>query len=251
MPALMRLYKQNSDGAYGPCERTEAYWRWLVGRKAYDALLVALDGPDKLELEETIAPIVGYAVLRQGRIVELCAAPEHATADYQLLARACADAIEHDRQQIFLHAPPTSRLHQVIASANGRYIDHESDGEEVFMVKVFDPPKFLEMLAPEFDARAKAAGMSRDVELGLSVEGEKWRLVCTRRGFRVRGGSLGRNFLILNRAEFTRLALGHAKVRDTAETGRIIASTKSALDLAETIFPRLAFWRPQWDELPA
>ncbi len=45
----------------------------------------ALDGPDKLELEETIAPIVGYAVLRQDRVVELFAAPNHPTAAQQLL----------------------------------------------------------------------------------------------------------------------------------------------------------------------
>src|SRR5262249_4663807 len=95
MPALMRIYRQNLQGGYGALERSEAYWRWLIGRRAYDQLLIALDGPDKLELEETTAPIVGYAVLRQERIVELLTAPGHPTANWQLLARSCADAIEH------------------------------------------------------------------------------------------------------------------------------------------------------------
>ena len=106
MPALVRLYQQNSQHAYGSFERTDAYWRWLVGRQAYDSLLVALDGPDKLELEETTAPIVGFGVLRQEQLVELCTVPGHPTADYQLLARACGDAIEHDRQDIILTPRP-------------------------------------------------------------------------------------------------------------------------------------------------
>ncbi len=33
MPALMRIYQQNTQYAHGPLERTEAYWRWLVGAK--------------------------------------------------------------------------------------------------------------------------------------------------------------------------------------------------------------------------
>ncbi len=115
----MRIYRQNTQGGYGPLERTEAYWRWLVGRKAYDSLFVALDGPDKLELEESIAPIVGYAVLRQERVVELFAAPNHPTASQQLLARACSDTIEHDRQELFVHAPPDHELHQILTAAGG------------------------------------------------------------------------------------------------------------------------------------
>src|SRR5204863_3111054 len=111
MPALMRLYRQNTAAAYGPLDRTEAFWRWLIGRKAYDSLLVALDGPDKLELEENVAPIVGYAVLRQERVVELLSVPGHPTANYQLLARACGDAMERDRQDLFFHAPPHHPLH--------------------------------------------------------------------------------------------------------------------------------------------
>src|SRR5262249_55236980 len=119
MPALIRIYRQNTAGGFGALERSEAYWRWLVWRKADAALLVALDGPDKLELEESIAPIVGYAVLRQERVVELVTAPGHPTANYQLLARAARDAIEHDRQDLVLSAPPNHPLHQVMSEGGG------------------------------------------------------------------------------------------------------------------------------------
>ena len=250
MPALMRIYRQNTQGSYGSLERTEAYWRWLVGRKAYDSLFVALDGPDKLELEETIAPIVGYAVLRQDRVVELFAAPNHPTAAQQLLARACSDTIEHDRQELFVHAPPNHELHQILTTASGTYCRQEMAQNEVYMMKIVDPLKFLHLLAPEFEVRAKSAGLPRGTELGLQVDDAKWRLVYSRHGFRVRIGKLGRSYLTLNRAEFTRLALGHGRVQDAAFAGRIQNSTRRPLDLAEILFPQLPFWRPGWDELP-
>jgi len=252
MPALVRIYRQNTAGGYGALERSEAYWRWIVGRKAYDALLVALDGPDKFELEESIAPIVGYAVLRQERVVELMTTPGHPTANYQLLARAARDVIEHDRQDLFLCAPPSHGLHRVMSEAGGVLCHQEADAQqEVYMVKVVDPLKFLAMIGPELEARAKQAGLARDTELGFSVDGTKWRLVYTRRGMRVRGGSLGRRYLTMNRAEFTRLMLGHGSVRETAFAGRIRASTQTALDLADALFPRLPLYRPVWDELGA
>ncbi|HTQ40269.1 MAG TPA: GNAT family N-acetyltransferase [Pirellulales bacterium] len=249
MPALMRIYRQNTLGAYGPLDRTEAFWRWLVGRKAYDSLLVALDGPDKLELEESIAPIVGYTVLRNERVIELLATPHHPNANQQLLARACSDAIEHNRQDLVLNAPPNHLLHRLVVAAGGRYHHQEADQNEVFMVKIGDPLKFLALIAPELEVRAKQAGLPRDTELGLQVDGAKWRLVYTRHGFRVRSGKLGRSYLTLNRAEFTRLALGHGTVRETAFAGRLQGSTRSALDLADILFPRLLLWRPCWDDL--
>jgi predicted acetyltransferase len=251
MPALMRIYRQNTAAGYGPLDRTEAFWRWLVGRKAYDSLLVALDGPDKLELEENVAPIVGYAVLRQERVIELLSAPGHPTANYQLLARACGDAIEHDRQDLIFNAPPHHPLHRLICSVGGVHHNQESEQGEVFMVNIVDPPKFLSIIAPELESRAKLAGVPREAELGLQVDDAKWRLVYTRRGFRVRPGKLGRSHLTMNRAEFTRLALGHGRVRETAFAGRIQASTRAALDLAEVLFPSLPLWHPIWDDLPA
>ncbi len=172
----------------------------------------------------------------------------HPTANYQLLARACGDAIEHDRQDIILHAPPTHPLHLLVASCGGKFHHHEADYDEVFMVRIVDVPKFLALLRPQLESRARAAGLPRNSELGFAVDGAKWRLVETRRGFHVRAGKLGRSYLTMNRAEFTRLALGHGNVRETAETGRIQASTNAALELAEILFPRLPLWRPQWDE---
>lgn len=50
---------------------------------------------------------------------------------------------------------------------------------------------------------------------------------------------------------FTRLVLGHGHVRETAFAGRLQASSRAALDLAESLFPCLPLWYPVWDDLPA
>jgi predicted acetyltransferase len=251
MPALMRIYKQNTLASFGPLDRTEAYWRWLIGRKAFDTLLVAIDGRDRLELAEETAPIVGYAALRQSRVVELLTAPDHPTADFQLLARACAEFVERDRRDLFVHAPPEHRVHSLLKAAGGTHCHAESDQGEVFMVKIIDPVKFLTAIAPELELRAKGADLQRGVELGLRVGAANWRIVYTHRGIRIRPGPMGRSYLSMNSAELTRLVLGHGKVSEIAAAGRIHASNKSALELADALFPKLPLWRPAWDDLPA
>jgi GNAT superfamily N-acetyltransferase len=251
MRALLRTYQQNTASTHGPFERSEVYWRWLIGRKAYETLLVAIDGRDRLELDEETAPIVGYAALRQGRVVELLTTPGHPTADYQLLARAGAESVERDRRDLIVHAPPAHRLHSLVTAAGGSASNSEADQGEVFMMKIADPIKFLVAITPELEKQAKQSGWRRGTELGLCVDAAKWRIAYTPRGLRVRSGPLGRHVLTMNRAEFTRLLFGHGDVRETVVAARIRATTKTAVDLAGELFPKLALWRPPWDDLPA
>ncbi len=49
----MRVYNQNLPGNYGPLERTRPYWQWLLQRRAFDQLYVALDGPNLWDLDES------------------------------------------------------------------------------------------------------------------------------------------------------------------------------------------------------
>ena len=69
--ALTRLYNENTQHAYGPLVRTETYWQWLVRRGGNERIYVAIDGPDRFELDESLSPIVGYAATREGRILEM------------------------------------------------------------------------------------------------------------------------------------------------------------------------------------
>ena len=249
--ALVRIYNQNLDGKYGALQRTEAYWHWLVNRQAYDQIYVALDGPELLELDEITTRIVGFAVTKGERIVELLTAPGERRAAAELLARCCGDAIEHDRQTVLLHATPNNSVHKLFQRAGGICRCHESDRGEVYMAKLLAPLKLLRMLSGEFYRRAEEAGLPRPVELGLLVEGRKYRIEVTDRGGRAISRRLGRNYLQLNVADFTRLVLGQLDWRRTLAEGLVQPSTKLAVETGRVLFPHLPLWRPPLDDLLA
>ncbi len=48
-----------------------------------------------------------------------------------------------------------------------------------------NPIGFLKQLCPELHRRADAAGMTRPCELGLVLDGEKYRLVVSRRSVKL------------------------------------------------------------------
>ena len=248
--ALIRIYNQNFGSAYGPFERTEAYWKWLIHRNAFDQIFVALDGPDLLELEEVHAPIVGYMVTRGERIVELLAAPGHRAAAAQLLARACRDAMEHGRHTVRLDAPPGSRVDKLFLAAGGS-AEHETDHDLVLMAKLLSPVKLLRALAVEFHRRAEDAELGRPVDLGLLVDGSKYRLALARNGVEAIDRTIGRSYLRLNVADFTRLVLGHLDWDDALSDGRVQASTSVALGAGRVLFPQLPLWLPPLDNLRA
>ncbi len=251
LPSLMRIYSQNTARGFGPLERSEPYWRWLLSRKAFDHIIVAIHGRDRMELIDTNAPIVGYAVVCQDRVIELLTSPDYPAAGLQLLARACGDSIEHNRQTIALEAPPGDPLHRLVIEAGGTTNASESDAGEVQMVKVLNPAQFVRAIESELAERAGAANLPPVCELGLFIEGTRQVLTVTRRGVRLSTGRLGRSYLALKDNEFTRMLLGHNDVAESVQQGRIIPSTQIALETARALFPRLPLWRPKWDDAQA
>ena len=249
--ALVRIYNQNLDGQFGLLQRSDAYWDWLINRGAYDQINVALDGPDLLELEEVTAPIVGYSVTRGDQIVELFTAPDESRADVQLLARACGDAIERGRHWITFHGSPRDRLHKLFRIAGGTTDYTEDDGSGVLMARILDPVELFRALGGELVRRAEAAELPHPIELGLLVDGRKYGLSITPEGILAVTPGIGRSYLALNVADFTRLVLGHLDWRRALRDGRVKASTKIALRVGRVLFPRLPAWRPPLDDLQA
>ncbi len=117
LPALMRLYQEMTVGRGGHFERTEAYWRWLVSRKGFERIYVAVDGPDNFELEDDPTKLVGYLIISEDRVLELAAAKTHQHVARELLARACSEAIERDYNMVTLHAPPDDPLMEIFRIA--------------------------------------------------------------------------------------------------------------------------------------
>ncbi|MBX9788386.1 MAG: GNAT family N-acetyltransferase [Pirellulales bacterium] len=254
LPALMRLYGNDSAGAFGRFVRREAYWRWLLGSRAFDQVLVAVNGPDRCELADDPTSIVGYAITRQDRarpeqqVLELMVAAEHPDAAAHLLARACSDALERDPHiSVVLHAAPDHPLHDTFAAVGGHRHWHEVDQGEVTMVRLLAPQAFLGRMVPLWHARAEAARLDRPCELGLLVEGERWQIILTRRSAKLVPGKLGRSYLSCNWAELTRLLLGHSGADEPLEAGRLESSTKLAADIARVLFPMLPLWHSPLD----
>jgi predicted N-acetyltransferase YhbS len=236
---------------YGPLERTTAYWQWLLRRHAYDQVYVALEGPEQLELGEISTHIVGYAVIRGEQIVELMAAPNCPRAAAELLARCCGDAIEHDRHCVLLHAPRSCPLFEIFDEAGGCGPPSAPEHGEVYMMRLLDPLKLLRRLCGEFERRAAAAQLPRPLDLGLWMEGQKFQLELGRQSVDVTSQRIGRSYLRLNVADFTRLLLGQLDWEAALAEGRLECSTALAREAGRALFRSLPLWRPPWDDLPA
>ena len=280
--ALARIYAAST--AYGPLERTDAYWQWLLRRHGHDRLYVALEGPELLELREVSTHVVGYAVTRGDHIVELMTAPDRSRVAAELLARCCGDAVENDQHCVALHGPPSCLLFKIFDEANASASPQTSDhGEgtvpifvsakmglsplamgqpplaqkskqahgEVCMMRLLDPPELLRRLSGLFDRRAAKARLPRPSDLGLMVEGQKYQLDFREDGVRVDTQHAGRTYLRLNPADFTRLLLGQLDWDAALADGRLECSTTPARLSGRALFPPLPFWRPPWDDLPA
>lgn len=251
LAALTRLYSQRAQNSFGSLSRSDAYWQWLVSRRAYDSIYVAIEGPDKLELNDALTPIVGYAVMREGRIVELVTAPHHEDAAAQLLSRACGDAIEHDLHYVRLDAKPDEPLHGVLAQAGGCHCCDETDNGEVTMVKLFDPIQLLIDSLDLLHQRAKAAELSLPCDLGLMIAGQRYVISIRQRTVKLLQEKLGRSYLECELTDLMKLLLGHLDVAEAADAGKISASTRVATETASVLFPQLPFWRPAFDDLQA
>jgi hypothetical protein len=247
--ALTRLYDENTACSYGPLVRHDPYWRWLINRRAYDRIYVAINGPDKLTLDDQLVPIVGYAVVREDRIVEMMVSPKHPVAARELLARSCRDAIEQDLHHVRLEGNPQDPLHTLLVDAGGHRHYHEAEIGEVFLVKLFDPFDFLMRLQGQLQTRAQRAELPNPCELGFQLEDEKYGVAFRSDKMEVTTGRLKRSYLDISRADLVQLILGHLDVRAAIDAGRISASTRVAVEMAAALMPRLPLWHPPLDDL--
>lgn len=249
--ALARIYQQNVGRLCGPLERTNAYWRWLIARRGCDSLYVALEGPDQLELGERSTRIVGYAAVRGDQIVELMASPDCPRAAAELLFRCCGDAIERDCHCLWLHAPPGCSLFELFDPPEGLGTPHALERGPVQMIRLLDPLALLRRLADRLAARAAEARLPRPFDLGLLVDGQRYQVELGEQNVGATSERMGRSYLRLNIADFTRLVLGQLDWDAAAADGRLECSTTLAATVGRALFPSLPYWRPPWDDVPA
>lgn len=248
---LMQLYDDATTDSYGPLHRGDAYWRWLLSRRGYDRIHVAVENATSKGGAEGPERIVGYSVMLRGRVVELAAEDDRDDVRRVLLARACSDAIEHDEHTVRYDAPPGDAWHRLLGDAGGTVCHREVDAGHVFMAKLVSPEAFVRSLAPLLLERARAAGLPRPFELGVQIDGRRSTLSVTRRTVRLEPGRMGRSYLTCRTSEWMQLLLGHLDAASALSEQRIAASTRAAAESAAVLFPQLPFWHPPLDDLPA
>jgi hypothetical protein len=248
---LTRLYDEATSPAFGPLVRSEAYWRWLLSRRGYDRIYVAVEDAAVANGASPPERVVGYSVMLRGRVVELVAEQDRADVRRALLVQACGDAIERNDHEVRYDGPPGDPMHGFLAEAGGAHCRREADAGHVFMARVPSPPRLLRCIAPIVYERARLAGLPRPLELGLLVDGQRWSLLLNRRSARLILARAGRSYLTCSAAVLTQLLLGHLDVRAAISERQIAASTRAAADVAAALFPQLPFWHPPLDDLPA
>jgi hypothetical protein len=157
--------------------------------------------------------------------------------------------MERDINSVCFHAPPDDPLHALFQQAGGTHVCQEAWQGEVQMARVLEPAKLLRTLCPVLHGRAGQRDLPRPFELGFAVHGARHRLVLTRRSVKVGQPRLGRSYLTMNDADFTRLLLGHLDLEEAVAAGRVQASTRVAQEAASVLFPRLPLWRAPLDEV--
>jgi GNAT superfamily N-acetyltransferase len=248
--ALRRLYDDGASQAYGALERTEAVWHWLVGRRAYDQVYVALHDSPESDLDAQQSRIVGYAVVKSSRIVELIAPARRPEVAEQLVARVCGDAMEGQRHELRLDCPPNHPLHGLLCDAGGRHHGCTIDDGYAYMVYVADLPKMIGLLHAEFLQRAAQLQWSLPLELGLLLSGEAYTLQITADSTRLVAGPAGRCCLCCRPDQLVRLLLGQIDVRAAIDRRELVVANRRAARLAAGLFPVLPLWYPVFDDLP-
>jgi GNAT superfamily N-acetyltransferase len=261
--AIVRLYEQHLTGKSGWPIRSEEYWEWLLARGACDRVYVASDSSDPTDFDRLSESILGYACVRQSRIVELLAGGRDDVAR-QLIERVCADSREQDGWAVRFDAPAGDALHDVFRRAGGRLTINQEVGGECFMAKLLDPLAALRRISPLLAARARAAKINQQAELGIELRAgrgrtaragsgvlERFRILIDKRTVRVETGGPSKHCVTLAYSDLAPLLLGDTSIETMVQSGRLRATTSRANQLAAILFPGDIYFRPPLDDLLA
>ena len=263
LDAVMRLYERNQSGHCGSPVRSEAYWEWLLARGACDRIYVAAKGSEPGSIAELLAAIVGYAFVRQSRIVELVTAPEAPEAAQCLTARVCADACEHSDGHLRCDLALGDPLHDLIVRSGGKLHASRESGGEVFMARLLDPLAVLRRMQGDLAARACGSALELPDELGIEVRCsasgtsskpgvvERYILHLGKRSPSIQTGGPSRHRIIVRENDLAPLLLGSEGALELERSHRLRCTTAAAKAAANCLFPGHYWWRPALDDLLA
>jgi predicted N-acetyltransferase YhbS len=234
---LMALYELQYASTTGSIIRSEEYWRWMIGRKYAHVIWVACLGES----------VKGYAFIKDHKLLEVAFDPAYPQALRVLLARVRAEALERAYPEVTVSAPSNHPVMDVIHEASGRVVDQDLYDGTASMYHITDVGRFLKCIVPELARRAAGAECTLPLELGITLDDERWLIHIHGRHSRVEPDKLSRRHLTLAAPVLVRLLMGHTGIAAAADEEGFIASTSTALDAAEILFPREPIWRSPLD----
>jgi predicted acetyltransferase len=250
LDAIREVYDATAADLWGPMIRSEEAWQWVIGRKAQDQILIAVDihgaSPEDSarDLLNAGGRVVGYAVVRGSLIIEMLSLPDFAGARTQLLARACQDAMDRDHQSISINTPASDPLHELLVMAGGAWLGDGAASNPRWLVKLLAPEKWVDRFYGAWHERARVAGVQRPFEIGIKADGENYRFTLTRRSSRFeRVDALSESWIECSRATMESLLVGNLSVPTAATHDRIkLSRPELAAELSAVFAPRL-FWQ--------
>jgi predicted acetyltransferase len=248
--ALEQIYAEHTERAFGLPVRGRDYWRWLIERHGYDHIYLAVEGTPQPEIEDTLSSAVGFAVAKDGRILELFTIGRRPDAARALLARICGDAIENDLRGVRLDAPPDHLLHRVVGESECPWRGGPRS-DPVLMVRLLSPKRLVSLLSQELAARIQAIHRKFPAELGLTVDGEQFVLQVTPGRSWLRSRLNGRQRLLCSSAHFALLLLGQLDWNNPTEAACVMLPNRRSQELARDLLPLVPLWFPPWDDHPA
>lgn len=247
--ALLSVYRYAAASTWGALDRTEPYWRWLVGRNLHDELIVAIHGRDDWDSLDSLPNIVGYSIARGSQVVELATLPNFCRAAAPLLARACQDAIERDHRTISLHLPAADPLHGAMLAAGGRWLQNGRTGGSTWMAKLFDPVRWIEGTYGVLLERAKAAGLPRPLAIVFNAGRHTYRLELTRRSSHFIRDAVTKPNVRCTSQTLGALLLGTVDVAAACDSNQIECSSPVIRSQLAALFPQITFWQSPLDSL--
>jgi hypothetical protein len=254
---VRQVYDQTASDLWGPLYRSEASWQWLIGRKAQDQVLLAVQRAKPTlanghagrtengdAAEHTEEHVVGYAVVRGSCIIEMMTLPKFGAARVQLLARACREAMDRDHQWISLYTPAADPLHELLVTAGGAWIDGRNSTGPRWMLRLLAPEKWVERCYPLWRRRARLGGVTRPFEVGLSAGEAKFLFTLTRRSSRLeRVDTLPPDYLEGERPALESLLVGNLAVNRAIARGDLRLSRPELGGPVTALFSPRLFWQ--------
>ncbi|MGY8767227.1 MAG: GNAT family N-acetyltransferase [Pirellulales bacterium] len=251
--ALRNLYEKCLDNSYGSTARSDEHWQWLLNRRAFDRIYIAIDGGNKLALDGDMSRILGYAVVSENSILEMMTVNDDRRPAEILMSRICSDALENDQSHIQFQAEPEHELHQVLRNCQiGSSVLGGNRGNiqrSHLLVRAGNPIQFLAEMAPSLHQIAAQNLVEFPCELGLEIDGEKYCLHFEKNRISLTDDKLGRSFLRLSSRTLMRILLGDLDFSSAIESGQVFASNQVATNLVSKIPTKKPIWFTQWDDL--